>query len=516
MSGTPHDRTRLIDEMASLLRASRRKVCWSFITSEASRGLTWGAAALVVLAVIYLFLRMVGMLTALPALPGLGVMVLLCLAVMLLALSASLARAMAHLPSVLAAAERLDLTAQSHNRVATALWLATTDADTPFDRAAIEDGLAHLRRIADASPQPVAASAGSWRAIGLQVVAAVGVLILAATLPGYHARTGHHHGPPLAEGPAAPALAPTTAPHRKHDEATSKPATPTPTPEADTTRANRQAVGAKPTDPIQSEAASGRAGGGVTAQAQTAGTRAGTQGGSSKASSPSEVDGKRKPPGKKRASADARIAKQDDSQTEQGASASGQGQSGGGSMLAVQSNWSQRAGMTESDADEDDADEDIEEEREGNRQRGGVQPSLKDRNEAPGRELGISEGQGPPGSGRGGPTPPKKARGVASLVLGVPIPDFVKGRLAPGTTKVTHELVHPSAMPGEPAKPAEPKPRSMPEDVVSRYETPYPLADVIRNYLIALHAADRQPAGADADDRLPQPTEDNEERGSLP
>jgi hypothetical protein len=85
-------------------------------------------------------------------------------------------------------------------------------------------------------------------------------------------------------------------------------------------------------------------------------------------------------------------------------------------------------------------------------QLGGIQPMLKDRNEAPSNDLGISGEEGPPGTGRGGPTPPKKSRGTASLVLGVPIPDFVRGRVGPGTTKITHERVEPSVMPGDPAR----------------------------------------------------------------
>lgn len=171
-------------------------------------------------------------------------------------------------------------------------------------------------------------------------------------------------------------------------------------------------------------------------------------------------------------------------------------------MLPVVNTWTRRAETTENQPTEDrHAEEDIEDENEANRQRGGVQPTLKDRNEAPSRELGISGDQGPPGTGRGGPTPPKKSRGTASLVLGVPVPDFVKGRLGPGTTKVTHERVRPAPVDGRPAIGAPASPRSGPEAPAHRRDVPAPVARLVRDYLITLHSADavaRTPAGAPA------------------
>ncbi len=497
MSSTRHDQARPVDELASLLRKSRRRVCWSFLANEGFRGLTWGATFVLVVAIGYLFVQAVGMLAALPALPGLTGMLLMGIAVIALTISVSLARGLGRLPTALSTAERLDLSARSHNRVATALWLADTQADTPFSRAAIDDGLAHLRQICRERPEPVAMDAGSCRVIGYQVVAAVVMLTVGAALPSFRERPGAHAVPVLAEAPPADAFSARTGRDPESDEAPPRPAAePEVQPKADAGRSNRRAVEAEPSEAIDSDAARGRAGGGVTARAETSAASTGTQGGSSKAGSRSESEAKRKRPRPKRAASEARVSEDQGSPSDQGASATGQGQSSGGSMLAVRNTWSQRAHMSESEPDEEDSDEEIEEEREGNRQRGGVQPSLKDRNEAPGRELGISEGQGPPGSGRGGPTPPKKSRGVASLVLGVPIPDFVKGRLAPGTTKVTHERVQPTAMPGGPLASVAPRGRSMPEDVVGRYEAPAGLARVVRNYLIALHSSDRRASDA--------------------
>jgi len=117
---------------------------------------------------------------------------------------------------------------------------------------------------------------------------------------------------------------------------------------------------------------------------------------------------------------------------------------------------------------------------------------MKDRQAAPTRDLGISGEQGPPGGGRGGPTPPKKSRGTASLVLGVPIPDFVRGRLGPGVSKVTRERVEPAPMPGEGAVAVAAQPRSLPENPSSRYRVPPAMAATVQRYLAALHSADQE------------------------
>ena len=56
-------------------------------------------------------------------------------------------------PSRLEAAERLDLGAGDHNRVAIGLALAQHSDPSPFARAAVDAGLASLRRIRDEAPQ---------------------------------------------------------------------------------------------------------------------------------------------------------------------------------------------------------------------------------------------------------------------------------------------------------------------------------------------------------------------------
>jgi hypothetical protein len=117
---------------------------------------------------------------------------------------------------------------------------------------------------------------------------------------------------------------------------------------------------------------------------------------------------------------------------------------GGGRLAAVGNERSGSDRGVEREDELDSEDEEIEDEKEESEQRGGVVPTKRDRRQAPSRELSIS-GNGPPDDGRGGPTPPKKSRGTASLVLGIRLPDQVRGRPNPGTAKTSIEPVPPSA-----------------------------------------------------------------------
>ncbi len=121
----------------------------------------------------------------------------------------------------------------------------------------------------------------------------------------------------------------------------------------------------------------------------------------------------------------------------------GRGSGRGSSKNPVASEWSSKDQMPHDDEDPEDDDEDVEDESESSEARGGVQPNLRDRRPPASRDLSISFGNQPGGDGRGGPSQRKKSRGTASLVLGVPIPDHIKGQMNPGTTKITQERIEP-------------------------------------------------------------------------
>ena len=94
-------------------------------------------------------------------------------------------------------------------------------------------------------------------------------------------------------------------------------------------------------------------------------------------------------------------------------------------------------------------DEPIEDETEEQQQRGGVMPMRRQDQRPAARELSIS-GDGPPDQGRGGPTPPKKSRGTASLVLGLKLPDQIRGQPNPGTAKTSIEQIPPRPQDADP------------------------------------------------------------------
>ncbi len=132
---------------------------------------------------------------------------------------------------------------------------------------------------------------------------------------------------------------------------------------------------------------------------------------------------------------------------EDSGSTAGKGSSKGSNKNPVTSSWKSRDQVSSDDNAEVEDDSESEDEDEEQENRGGVQPSMRDRRPPASRDLQISFGNraNPDANGRGGPSQPKKSRGVASLVLGVPIPDRVKGRPGAGRTKITQERVEPEA-----------------------------------------------------------------------
>ncbi|MBK9383459.1 MAG: hypothetical protein IPN34_01345 [Planctomycetes bacterium] len=115
---------------------------------------------------------------------------------------------------------------------------------------------------------------------------------------------------------------------------------------------------------------------------------------------------------------------------------------GSGRMAPVGNQRRDAQRSAERDDDPEVEEEELENENEEQQQRGGVMPMTRQDQRAPARELSIS-GDGPPDQGRGGPTPPKKSRGTASLVLGIRLPDQVRGQPNPGTAKTNLEETPP-------------------------------------------------------------------------
>lgn len=487
----PLESKSLCAEFESLLSATRCRVHAASVRRRVRCAAERGVRAAVWVAAFVLLLRLLAWLLGQPVPVGIAAAAVLLVLVVLVPVAVAWVRAKAKEPSWREVAERLDLGAGEHNRVAIGLALAGSGVATEFGRAAIQDGIASLRRIQDGVPHLEVAPTCWTRVAGR--VAAIGFLALASAWLG----TARHRVESAQTGGLVAAADTLRVPGREADSPEAeRPEQPVRDRVTDRGQVERGAR-AEPTTaaPVRGShtPAAGRTGGGTVAKAATSERSAQTGGENTQSAATAGTQEKESPkPGKARPAKESRITDRKSKEEAGSGAGVGRGSSGGGSMAAVQHGWSQRAQTAEGKEDEEASDEEVEDEAEESRQRSGIQPSLKDRNESPSRDLGISGEQGPPGTGRGGPTPPKKSRGTASLVLGIPVPDFVRGRLGPGTTKITHERVEPTPMPGEPAQAGPVRLRVGPERPISPVTIPPDLAEAVRNFLIALHSADAQ------------------------
>ena len=364
--------------------------------------------------------------------------------------------------------------------------------------AAVEDGVAHLQAIDAADVHDIDAGArpaGARWLLGT-AVAAVAILLpsLASTATGPDDATMHTARAGDAAGGARGGDDRTAEPHR--DER--------PTSAAARNRAERRDAQVKeqsPSNPTREAAAATAAAAGQsgsTTGAQPAQASAGKpkaahagaaaagnegSGGQGQASdSAAEAKPEEQTAGKPRKPKPKRPAREEQNQqaapSESAATPSGPSR-GGGKMAPVGNTAKGIDRGVERDEELDTEDEDIEDQKEESEQRGGVMPLSRDRSTPAGRELTIS-GDGPPNDGRGGPTPPKKSRGTASLVLGITLPDQVRGQPNPGTAKTSIEQTPPHPEPAQhgasaaaaPSPPGHPQQRSLAssiESIVLRY-----------------------------------------------
>ena len=98
----------------------------------------------------------------------------------------------------------------------------------------------------------------------------------------------------------------------------------------------------------------------------------------------------------------------------------------------------------EESGDDDDVDEEEDERQESN---SAQQPQLNSRKAPADRSLTPGGGGNEPNeaaNGRGGPSGLKKTRGVAAMLLGVPMPDRLRGMNNPGRMKITRERGQPT------------------------------------------------------------------------
>ena len=240
-----------------------------------------------------------------------------------------------------------------------------------------------------------------------------------------------------------------------------------------------------------SKPSEGKTGSGRSADAENASGASESRGApSNQAQSTKPAPKKPKPtdkqPRKKKALAPAPDTKKRNE--EDSGSTAGRGSSKGSNKNPAASSWSSKDQVTTEDDQEIEDDEDTEDEEEEQDARGGVQPSLRDRKPPVSRDLRIGFGNNPnpDANGRSGPSQMKKSRGTASLVLGVPIPDRIKGQPNPGKTKITQERIEPKAEETERLSAGARRPRAAPAGYSSRPElTPW-MRELVRTYFLNL------------------------------
>lgn len=178
---------------------------------------------------------------------------------------------------------------------------------------------------------------------------------------------------------------------------------------------------------------------------------------------------------------------------ESGATA-GRGSGSGSSKNPGATDWASKDQVSTDEEPPAAEDADVDDENEESEARGGLQPNLRDRRPAVNRDLTIGFGNqpNPDANGRGGPSEQKKSRGVASLVLGVPIPDHVKGQPNPGRTKITQERVEPRAQDALAIQASSRTARSELIGTVPRRElTPW-MRTLVRDYFLTIRSSKKK------------------------
>lgn len=387
-------------------------------------------------------------------------------------------------------------------RLVTADALLRADADGPFARAAIVDAERFLKPAEAAEPTPPAAPEPTTRMGRGVLYALAGIALLVSALHPVTPRGSGRLAVETADEPyPTPELDGVVEVAEQQPADAPPPVERVPPSEAQpATNASDAAAPSKPSElPDEAMRKEGKAGAGRSAQAQGARGQNDAQGSPTQQGQQTpKPPTTKKPLAKKKKRTKKPRKPGDDKKPEQqkgqesGATA-GRGSSRGSNKNAVTSDWKSKDQVT-TDEDEDiEDDEEVEDEEVDSEARGGVQPNLRSRKPPVSRDLTIGFGNNPSpdANGRGGPSQPKKSRGTASLVLGVPIPDRIKGQPNPGKTKVTQERVEPRRE-RAPAATAEARtPRASPTGPLARPALEPWMQEMLRAWFLALREQEK-------------------------
>ena len=276
--------------------------------------------------------------------------------------------------------------------------------------------------------------------------------------------------------------------------------------------ANRSGAAATET-PEGEEESAGKLTDGETQESQQATNPSAAQGAPSSQGQPSksETQNEKKPNRQKPRKNDRdRPEKENEEKEEPSGATAGQGASRGSNNSAAASDWSSRNQVSTPDDDQADEDDDVDDDDEEQKSRGGVQPNMRDRRTPVNRDLNVGFGMArpnPDANGRGGPGAQKKSRGVASLVLGVPIPDRITGQPNKGRTRITQQRITPEAEDTDQVQAQNRGTRTGSSGPVARPEMAPWLQDVIRKYFLQ-----RRQAAARKASEVAEPAETTDTR----
>lgn len=390
--------------------------------------------------------------------------------------------------------ERLEL----EGRLLAADEFTAREVRSGFEMAAIEDAAAKSLQAQSASLDfesvvtETKRPAMAWGAAGIVLL---GLSLWFAGLERHPAAETVLHRDVAKAGTGAAIL----PPEPRRDRAPKMPDHDVPVPAAAADRKPAPAAASKPSEVSPEVSNEAKESSGKTGSGRSSGAMSSSAASESKSSpstqgqptDPSKDVKKRKPADKKKPKDTGADPKPEESpENEQSGATAGKGSSKGSNKNPTASDWKSRDQVTDADDQEVEDDEETDEDEEEQENRGGVQPSLRDRRPPVSRDLQIGFGNrpSPDANGRGGPSEQKKSRGVASLVLGVPIPDRIKGRPGPGPTKITQERIEPDAEESGQITAASRKPRSTPLERPSTLELDASLRKLVQSYFLKRRA----------------------------
>jgi hypothetical protein len=492
----PDSSQATLDRMEVMLRRCRRRIMLAEVLARLRTGLKTGLRGLLVIAAGFLVLRLLAWSFGTPAPGGAPVLAVaaVCWALVFVrALVTGIRGGAAH-PGQ--AAERLDLAQATHNRIATAIALLRSDDDSPFAKAAIHDGCEHLERLQAEQPH-VDVPPVSWQRAGFSLAAGVAMVVAGLLLV-------PKPGPPASDGnPDLIASAETTLPPgspapgeldrpaaRRADPAQAIPGG-RPALRLSDSAAEEQGKRPEPDSESRSEGAIARHASGESRGSRSASNSNSSANGGGAKSEPGDNEPGKPPTPRESKRQPAGQPKADQQEEKQGGSIDARGSSGAGSMQSARNEWSSNVKAKSDDSDDFQNEEEPDEEMDPDKQRLGAQPALKNRAARVSRELSLFTGTevgNEQNRGRGGPGGQKKSRGTATMIMGVPVPGFVRGRLLPGPTKSTQEEVEPSPVEGAYATAAN-LPQARPEEEPQEHYHPAAADSVrARDYLLNTHA----------------------------